>query len=196
MKKILFLTLILLSSVTKLSSQIIVEPKVNALFGAVAIFNPAVEIGFGKFSAIQIDYMGAYATKDYMNSDYPFMLTMVTFEYRAYPFSSKHKGFFAGADLGFNTYRMSKNVLPFVVHDAEDKYDNGQAVVLGLNLGYKFLFKEKIGLEFSVAGGWQHSQHEKYYANGDLFAAMNKSGEWIPYKAGIYLTYRFGKLKN
>lgn len=180
----------------KAEAQITVEPKINLAMAAVTVFNPAVEIGFGERSAVQLEYFGAYSKSNFMGTGSPLIMNVSMIEYRRYLLNREHRGFFAGANFGTQMYKMSKNVIPIIGDDIyKGYYDWGFGVVIGLHLGYKFVFQERIGLEFSAAGGWQRSQHERYLNNGELNAAMNATGEWFPYKLGISLSYRFGEYK-
>lgn len=189
-KKISILILLLTSTLT-VKAQVI-DAKINVLAASVAIVNPSLEVGFGKHSAVAADFLGVFAPKNYMGTGYPFEMTMVLLEYRYYV-SKNHRGFFTGANFGWNNFRMNKNVIPFVNHDHnKDTYDVGSGRVFGINLGYKFVFAERFGLELSVAGGWQHTKHEKYNNEGVRLVEMNGSGEWLLYKAGITFSYRFG----
>lgn len=190
LKKIPVLILLLVSTLT-VKAQVI-DAKINILAASVAIVNPSLEVGFGKHSAIAADFLGVFASKNYMRTGYPFEMTMAILEYRYYV-SKNHRGFFAGANFGWNNFRMNKNVIPFINHDhAKDTYDVGNGKIFGVNLGYKFVFAERFGLEVSAAGGWQLSKHEKYNNQGVRIVDMNKSGEWLMYKAGITFSYRFG----
>ena len=192
MKKIT-LALVLLFSVTVASHAQVAEVKVNAAAGALAIFNPSIEVGFGKYSAVSLDFIGAFAEKDYLGTGFPMLMSYGLMGYRFYIKPDVHKGFFVGADLGFNTFKMNKDIVPFVANDGGGRYDVGYGVVMGGTVGYKFLFKERWGVELSVSYGWQHSQHEGYNLAGQKLFDMNASAEWLPYKAGIYITYRLGK---
>lgn len=194
MKKITLLMLAAMLLVARSNAQdFYVEPKVNVLLGCATIFNPAVEIGFGDMSAFQFEYMGAYAKEDFLGRGGPFILNMAIAEYRAYLPGRDHKGFFAGLDMGLHQYKADKNVIPFIANDHDEGvYDWGFGYLFGLNLGYKFLFNDRLGLELSAAIGWQHSQHEQYSADGIRRHNMNASGEWTPYKGGVLLSYRFG----
>lgn len=195
MKKVTLLMFATMLLVARSNAQdLYVEPKVNVLLGCATIFNPAIEIGFCDFSAVQFEYMGAYAKEDFLGQGGPFLLNMAIAEYRAYLPGRDHKGFFAGFDMGLHQYKADKNAIPFIANDHDDGvYDWGFGYLLGLNLGYKFLFGNRFGVELSTAFGWQHSQHEQYGPTGNIRYHMNASGEWMLYKGGVILSYRFGQ---
>ncbi len=167
------------------------EVKVNVLAGAVTIFNPSLEVSCGENSSLVFDYMGAYAKDDFMGMGYPLMFSMGLFEYRYYLGSKEHSGLFLGGNVGIDTFRMNKNILPAVAHDhADESYDVGQGFLIGVTIGYKYNFAKRWGVEASVTGGWSHSQHEGYNSAGERQFELNASAEWLPYKAGIYINYR------
>ncbi len=192
MKKIL-LSLILIFSISQSYSQI-VDAKVNLLAGAVAIFNPSIEVGFGEASAITMDYVGAFAKENWMGTGYPFVMSMGLFGYRHYLKKEAHQGWFAGIDLGFDTFRMSKNIVPFYSYDKPSAYDVGYGYIAGVTLGYKYRFNNRLGVEVSGSFGYHNCQHESFSNSGNK-GEMSVSAEWIPYKAGIYLSYRIGNNK-
>lgn len=191
--KIFILSLISTLVVSMGHAEEIAEVKVNVAAGAVAIFNPSIELGFARRSAITMDYVGAFAKSDYMGTGDPFMVSMGFFGYRHYLKADSHSGFFAGGDLGLYVFRMNKNLAPLVVNDHGDQYDVGYGFMLGMTLGYKYLFtkSKRWAVEASISGGWQRAQHEGYdYATGTRQFLLNPSAEWLLYKGGIYLNYR------
>lgn len=193
MKKVIS-SVILLCAISLTANAQIAEFKVNVAAGAVAIFNPSIEVGFGKYSAVSMDFVGAFAENNYLGTGHPLLLSFGLMGYRFYIKPDVHKGFFVGADLGFNTFKMNKNIVPFY-GDMGGRDDVGYGIVMGATIGYKFLFRQRWGLECSLSFGWQHSQHEGFNQNGEKLFDMNASAEWLPYKAGIYITYRLGKGK-
>lgn len=169
------------------------EAKVNILSGAFTIFNPSFEIGFGMASAVTMDYVGAYAEEDFLNTGYPFLLSMGLFGYRHYVVSDNHSGFFVGGDVGLDQFRMHKNIIPLVASNhSDDGYDVGHGYLIGVTLGYKYRISNHFNVEASLSGGWHHAKHESYDGSGVRDEELNPSGEWTPYKAGIYLSYVFG----
>lgn len=192
-KILLLLAILMVSNTYAQEEKLFIEAKFNIASVIVGIVNPAVEIGFNKYSSITFEYIGSYANSNFMDSGHPLIINMVYLEYRRYILNRGHKGFFIAGGLGTMNYKMNKNVLPFLNNKGgNNTYDWGHGVVIGATLGYKFLIKDRFGIEVSASGGWQHSQHELYNKHsGDLLVSMNKTGEWTPYKAGVYLSYRF-----
>ncbi len=168
------------------------EIKINLLAGAVAIVNPSMEIGFGDNSAVTIDYVGAFAEKEYLNSGCAFLMGMGIFGYRYYLLDKSHSGLFVGGDAGLNVFRMNKNFAPLAANDKNSQsYDVGHGHLFGVTIGYKYPISHHFNLEASLSGGWQYSMHEGYKIEGERYVEFNPSGEWLLYKAGVYLNYKF-----
>ena len=77
----------------------------------------------------------------------------------------------------------------------EGSYQSGRNTYYGLTIGKKVALKNpKFGLEFFV--GFGSSQANYKYYNGDEIRdfendrAFSKSGEELPYKGGVMLTYK------
>lgn len=192
MKK-LILTLLILFSISASYAQK-VEVKANVLAGAIAIFNPSIEIGIAGHSAISMDYMGAYAKDNWLGTDRPFLMSMGLFGYRYYLKRDTFKGWFLGGDFGLDTFKMNRNIVTIGSYEKKSIYDVGYGYVIGATLGYKHHFKNRFGIEISGSFGFHHCQHESYYESG-IKGEMSASAEWIPYKAGVYLSYRIGANK-
>ena len=193
MKKLILCLLILFSAFLESKSQV-VDAKVNILSGCIGIYNPSIEIGFNKSSALSFDYVGIFGKENFLGTGYPCMLNMVLFGYRHYLKKDIHKGFFASADFGLDMFRMNKNIIPLFPHDhSNEGYDVGSSWMAGISLGYKHKFNYRWGMEASLSYGFHHAQHEGYTEEGVRLFELNASAEWVPYKAGIYLTYRIGK---
>ena len=191
---LILLTILTGSNTYAQEDKLFIDAKLNIASLSVGIVNPMVEIGFFKRSAATIEYIGSYAKSDFMGTGYPLVMSMTYFEYRHY-LKKEHKGWFLGVGTGPMVYKLNKSLIPFLKDDGNpDAYAWGQGYVLGGTIGYKFLFKERFGLEISASGGFQHSQREEYsQEDGTLVLPMNKTGEWTLYKAGVYFSYRFGK---
>ncbi len=173
------------------SRKFYLEPKVNVAAACVGIVNPAIEIGFGRGSAIEYSTVMAFAKESFLGTGYPLLLSMNILEYRHY-IKRGHKGLFFGADFAWDLFKLHKNLIPIIEAGSDMRaYDWGTGGTLGLTVGYKFSLTEKLFLELSASGGWRLTQHEPYNHDGQITNLMNASGEWTPYKCGIYLSYRF-----
>ena len=179
------------ASVERLRYPIQAELKANVALACVAVFNPALEIGFTKHSALQIEYFGTYAEKNYLGLGFPFYATIGYLDYRYY-FKGDMKGWFVGPSFGTGVWKMSRAILSLdFATAANGGYDVGASVFLGVALGYKFLFNDRWGLEISVTDGMVHGNHESYNKHSVLTVKSNGTDEYLPYKGGIYFSYRF-----
>ncbi len=173
------------------SAQVVIEPKLNVAMAAITVLNPAVEITFGEASAIQFEYFASFSKSDFMGTGQPFVCNVAMVEYRNYPFSDFHKGFFAGIGYARTSYYMSKSVVPLIQNANPDteSYNWGYGSLIGFEFGYKYHLGERLSLELSAAGGWQRSLHE-IILDGVVTSPLNATGEWLPYKLGVTLGYR------
>lgn len=165
------------------------EVKINVASAAVAVFNPSFELGIGNRSSLTFDYIGAFATDSYMGTGHPFLFSMGLTSYRYYLKKDTHQGFFVSGDFGLDVFRMNKNIIPLVANDKGDGYDVGMGYLFGVTAGYKRRISRRFSLEASVSGGWHHATHEGYDSDGVRYVELNASGEWLPYKGGLYLIY-------
>lgn len=197
MKKVILVLFLMVTTIAKSSAQI-AEVKVNLASATIGIFNPSIELGFCENSAITMDYVGAYAKFDYLGTGMPFLLSMVNFGYRHYLLNKNHNGLFLSGDLGLSNFKMIKSIALLLKNEYDEKhYDVGHGTLLGVTAGYKLPIKSSRWLvEFSASFGWQLSWHEGYVISDEGAKGsgeMSKSGEWLPYKGGIYLSYRLFK---
>ncbi len=194
MAKNLLLFLALITLMPSFAQDKTAEIKVNIPAGCVTIFNPAIEVGFAKQSAVVFEYAGAFSEENFLGSGKPLLFSMSMFSYRHYLKKGSREGFFAGGDLGITLYRMDKNAIPIVANDHDnDLYDVGHGYVLGATVGYKRFIGNRLTLEASLSGGYTHSRHEMYYPEGYRRYTFNGTYEWTLYKGGIYLGYRLWK---
>ncbi len=190
-----FLTILCLTLCVATQSQAqINEVKINALAGAITIFNPSVEFTVDQRSSITLDYMGIYAEENFLGTGYPTLFTMGLVGYRRYLHNHSHEGFFYGMDFGLDMFRLNKNVIPLVANDKnKDYYDFGYGYLIGFSAGYKFVLSDHWLIETSLSAGWHYARHEGYDSDGNRLFELNATAEWTPYKGGIYIIYRFGK---
>ncbi len=194
MSKKLLLFISLIAATQSFAQDKTAEVKVNIPAGCITIFNPALEVGFAKQSALVFEYVGAFAEESFMGSGQPFLFSMPMFSYRHYIKKGSREGFFAGGDLGITLYRMEKNAIPLVANDhGAGVYDVGHGYVLGATVGYKRFIGDRFSIEASISGGYTHSRHEMYYPEGYRKYFFNGTYEWTLYKGGIYLGYRLWK---
>ncbi|MFI3321418.1 MAG: DUF3575 domain-containing protein [Rikenellaceae bacterium] len=191
------LTLIISLNCTQLRAQnFYVETKINVAAAAITLFNPAIEIGFGKHSAVEISNVSSFAKNNYLGSGHPFLMNLNIAQYRYYPLNKNHSKLFIGLDFGYDLFKLHKGALISDIlgnNDSDDSraYDWGMGYIIGATAGYKFKINKRFSLEASLSSGFHHSNHEPYLADGTLEMPMNASAEWLlPYKAGLYFIWR------
>ena len=159
--------------------------KGNAMSILLGLPHIGIEKGVGEFSTVQFDIMGS-PWKSIQGKPRQFVLAIV--EYRNH-FSSKHNGFYFGGHVGGTAYNLQKwNYIN------SDQYQKGFGLVFGGTLGYQVPINEKIMLDCFVGGG----SHQGYYkgysiSTGERYDGtknFNKSGEWLPYRAGFMVSYK------
>jgi hypothetical protein len=183
MKKLSFLLIVLFS----IQSQCQTYIKANTITALIGVANVGVETSIGKKSTFQFDVL-ASPWKSIDGKPYEFYLFIS--EYR-YHFHEKYNGFYAGGHVGFDSYDVTKwNYAKFGVHSV------GVGYVIGATIGYQKKINEKFLLDFFIGGGnHQGFYHSYYIATGkrwelDKAVGRNKSGEWLPYRGGLMLSYK------
>lgn len=184
----IFLVLLSVSFANNIYSQIVVEPKVNVALASVGIVNPAVEFSVASNVSVQMEFFGAYAKKSFLGMSTPFLATVGMTEGRYY-FKDNISGFYTGLVAGTGNWKMNRSFIT-ISNSNRDNYDYGYSVLLGLSLGYKFLINERWGIDLNLGGGWAHSNHEGYNGHGIQQYRLNGSDEWLPFKGGVYVSYR------
>ncbi len=171
------------------------EVKGNIAAAAVAIFNPSFEIGFAPYSSLALDYVGIYAEESWMGSGRPFLFSMGVMGYRRYFKRDEMRGLYVGAEVGADIFRINKGNLFFLskYKNTGSSYDVGYGFVMGAVVGHKWYLGRRLTLDINASFGWHHAMHEVYDSDGQLQIPLNATGEWLPYKAGIYLGYRLWK---
>lgn len=109
-----------------------------------------------------------------------------------YYFKEAFKGWYVGGNAGFGVYDISKwNYLD------SGKYQRGFNYMLGAVVGYQYQWKERWNLDFYIGGGTSQGFYHGYERNKEGVLEryedaswFNKSGEWIPYRGGVMISYR------
>ena len=76
-------------------------------------------------------------------------------------------------------------------------HQEGYSILLGGTVGYVVKVNDKINLDIFLGGGNAQSKYRSYYnafpdirADKEEGASINGSGEWIPYKGGVMISYQ------
>jgi opacity protein-like surface antigen len=181
MKKLLILIVLLIS----VQSQSQTYVKVNALTTLLAVPNVGIETSIGKKTTFQFDIL---ASPWKSINGKPTQFYIFTPEYR-YHFKEKYNGFYAGAHIGATLFNFQKwNYLN------TDRYEKGLGYFIGATIGYQIKVNDKFMLDCFLGGGSHQGFYKGYLlSTGERYDGAkdyNKSGEWIPYRGGIMVSYR------
>jgi hypothetical protein len=183
MKKLIVFTFLFISICSHSQTYI----KGNAVTALALIPNIGVETSIGKKSTFQFDVLASF-WKSIDGKPYEFYV--FTSEYR-YHFKEKFNGFYVGANAGFDSYNVTKwNYIDIGVHQI------GVGYTLGATIGYEKKLNDRFMLDFFLGGGTHQGFYHSYYIEtGERFpfdhaVGRNKSGEWLPYRGGIMISYR------
>jgi hypothetical protein len=182
------------------------EIKINAAFLPVGMVNIAAEKSLHKNFSLQaegfISPWKSFAGKN-------LQIYMGTLEGRYY-FKEVMKGFYIGAYGSIAAYNLQKwnyfKAEPVLNNDGSpqlladgtvrisERYQKGLTFIIGISGGYHFTINEKWGLDIyagignsqSIYKGYLKDNNERY----DGAEKWNKSGEIIPTRGGVMITYR------
>jgi hypothetical protein len=190
-KKFITLTIILISCITSAQSEV----KFNLVTSLVLIPNIGIELPINEKLSYQLDTTASFW--DSIDGS-PYQFVQIFNELRFYT-NSRKRDFFIAPHIGYGmfTVRNPKFLTDIVDTGYKEKgsYQSGRNTYYGLTLGKKFKLKTpRFGLELFLGFGSSQSNY-KYY-NGDEIRdfendrAFSKSGEELPYKGGLMLTYK------
>ena len=181
MKKIFVLTILFFS----IQSQSQTYIKVNAFTTLLAVPNVGVETSIGKKSTFSFDILASpwKSVKGKPAEFYTFIP-----EYR-YHFKEKNNGFYVGVHIGASIFNFQKwNYLN------TDKYEEGFGYMMGATIGYQAKINDRFVLDCFLGGGNHQGFYKGYYVSSgeryDTAQDYNKSGEWLPYRGGVMVSYR------
>jgi hypothetical protein len=181
MKKLLILIVLLIS----VQSQSQTYVKVNALTTLLAVPNIGIETSIGKKTTFQVDILASFWNSI---NGLPNKFVTVIPEFR-YHFNEKFNGFYTGVHIGGSLFKVSKGV-----HRQLREYEEGCGYMIGATIGYQRKINNKFLLDFFLGGGSHQGFYKGYNIDSgeryDGAKDYNKSGEWIPYRGGIMVSYR------
>lgn len=183
MKKIYIFTILLISFYSQSQTYI----KGNAVTALALIPHIGIETSIGKKSTVQFDILASF-WKSINRKPYEFY--SFTSEYR-YHFKEKYNGFYAGPNAGFDIYKITK----WNYYD-KGAYQTGVGYTIGATVGFEKKINDRFMLDFFLGGGIHQGFYNSYYIETgeryelDKAVKRNKSGEWLPYRGGIMISYR------
>lgn len=174
--------------------------KGNALFIPLGILNVGVEKQLNAKYTLQGDVFVS-PWKSFAGHELQFY--SVSAEGRYY-FNEAFKHWYVGANISVAAYRASKwNYWNNEVSQKDDGelivnsnlYQKGYSVMLGITGGYQFQLSDRWNLDLYATVGTSQGFYKGYdrttgrrYDSAEKF---NKSGEIIPYRGGVMISYKF-----
>lgn len=183
MKKIFVFTFLLISTFSQSQTYI----KGNAVTALALIPNIGIETSIGKNSTFQFDALASFWSSI---DGKPYEFYTFIAEYR-YHFHEKYNGFYVGGNVGFDIFNVTKwNYYEYGVHQ------EGVGYLIGATIGYEKKLSDRFMLDIFFGGGNHQGFYHSYYIETgerwelDNATGKNKSGEWIPYRGGVMISYR------
>ena len=173
------------------------EIKFNLATAPLLVPNIGIEVKLSEKIGYQLDTSASFYN-DIEGS--PFHMTQIFNEFRYY--IGKKRSFFIGAHIGYGMYNIRLPRWIANISGAEFKeegsYQYGRNAYYGITIGKKIPLKnERFALELFIGGGSSQSNYKYYNKNEQRIFAItnykrkfNKSGEELPYRGGIMLTYK------
>lgn len=180
-KTFLLFSLILFSA----SSQAQTRIKGNILLLPLGIANVALEAKLNNHVTLQPEFLVS-PWKSFFGEHFQIYYTSV--EARYY-FKESFKGFYLGGNVGLAFFDLKKwNYID------SPKYQRGHNLLIGATLGYQYQINDSWNADFFFGGGNSEGFYHGYYEeDGQRYEnsnPWNRSGEWIPFKGGIMISYQ------
>ena len=209
MKKLgLFFTgVLLLASVRPAAAQTYV--KLNGLYAAVGVLNPAVEFRLSPKSTFQTELVySPWKSVTIGGATGPMKFGIFLNEYRRY-FKERNRGWYVGANAGMMLFNMAKLVFESGKLTLERKSSKGYGMMFGICGGYEWKFRERWLLDVFFGWSVMSSFYNGYalvdglvdggqtYNKGQIIMTphghenykyedpWNGSAEWLPNKIGV-----------
>ena len=182
MKKIFFLLLF----ITNLNySQTTVKGNVSAIIGLPQF---GFETTLGKKITFQLDVLTSLWKSI---NQAPFKTNTIFPEFRFYP-KKALEGFYVGSHIGGSKYHFQKwNYIN------TDYVQKGYSLMYGITFGYQIAINDRFSLDTFIGGGYQQGFYKGYLLSDgtryDKAKKYNKSGEFLPYRGGVMIVYKFKK---
>jgi hypothetical protein len=159
--------------------------KANAATALLLIPNVGIETSIGKKSTFQFDILASFWSSV---DGKPKEIYTFTPEYR-YHFHEKYNGFYLGGHIGGSIFNLQKPDKKYT-----DFREHGHGYFIGATIGYEKKLNERFMLDLFVGGGWHQAFYKDYSITTgervDKAEHWNKSGDWLPYRGGLMISYR------
>lgn len=182
------------------------ELKINTLFAPIGIYNIAVEKPINNKMTLQVE---AFVSPWKSFGGRNLQIYMGTLEGRYY-FGEKMKKWYVGTYVSMAAFNLQKwnywndrvvldelghpEILPDGNVRVTGRYQKGLAFIFGISGGYHFKINDNWGLDIYAGVGTSQSFYKGYFKDNDKryegATKFNKSGELIPTRGGLMLTYK------
>ncbi|MBW8360648.1 MAG: DUF3575 domain-containing protein [Kaistella sp.] len=199
-KKELTFFLVLLVSLSWAQNEKKLYVKGNALFIPLGIINAGLEYQVGAKYTVQGDvFISPWKSFDGKYAQ----VYMLGFEPRYY-FNEAFKHWYVGANISAARYIMQKSnywsndpyqlTVNSPVYIESDLYQDGYSILFGATVGYQFKLGEKLNADVYLGAGSNQGFYKGYHKElgirYDETDKWNRSGEFIPYRGGIMISYQ------
>lgn len=181
------------------SAQIYV--KLNGLYALAGVINPAVEFTLSPKSTFQTEIV--YSPWQYVRDhgvNKPMHFAIFMNEYRRY-FKKHNSGWYLGANMGMQGFKMSKPVIKDGMLRLENRYSKGYGIMVGISGGYEHRFAERWLVDAYFGWSYMLSWYNGYDLDGTIQMhphrpvepekpdPFNGSAEFLPNKIGVSIGY-------
>ena len=175
--------------------------KANAVFLPIGMLNAGIETQLSKKYTFQGD---VFISPWKSFGGHYLQIYMLNLEGRYY-FDQAFKHWYVGVNFATARYKMQKwnywKSAPAQfyedgpIYDKKDLYQDGFSFMLGATVGYQFQVNEKWNIDLYVGGGTSQDFYKGYHKTlgvryDDPNRKWNRSGELIPYKGGVMISYK------
>ncbi len=174
--------------------------KGNALLLPVGVLNVGAEYQLSDKFTVQAD---ALVSPWKSFAGHQAQLYSLVMEARYY-FNSSFRNWYVGANLGGVRFIAQKwnhwGGRPFQltptspIYNELDLYQDGFGVMIGATVGYQRQLSEKWNIDLFAGGGnlqsFYRGYHESLDVRYDEITGWNRSGEWVPYRGGVMISYK------
>lgn len=206
MKNKIFITAITLLSVNLINAQEQISEKenglhlkANALFIPIGILNAGVEYQLNSKYTLQGDLLIS-PWKSFAGHELQYYSASV--EGRYY-FKEAFNGWYLGANLSGSSFVLQKwnywKQFTYInenneVFENSHLYQKGYSVLIGITAGYQFRLADRWTMDLYATVGTSQDFYKGYERGTgrryDLAKDYNKSGEILPYRGGVMISYK------
>ncbi len=173
--------------------------KGNALFAPIGILNLGIEKQLNSKYTLQGD---VFISPWKSFAGHELQIYSLSVEGRYY-FKEAFKNWYVGANIGFSAYNLQKwsywndntseNWNGEILVNS-NLYQKGYSLALGITGGYQFQISDRLNLDIYATIGTSQGFYKGYDRSTgrryDSAKKFNKSGEIIPYRGGVMISYQ------